>query len=79
MCTLALARIIKLLPKEGDLGWLSNWRPITMLHMTYTILSKILANRLKPLIPSLVENQQTSFVHSCSITNNLLAFRMGKD
>lgn len=75
----ALAGVIKLIPKDGDLSGLTNWRPITMIMMTYKIISKLLANRLKPLIPRVVDNQQTGFVPGHSITDNLLAFRLGEE
>lgn len=50
-----------------------------MLSMTYKIISKLLACRIKPLIPSLVDEQQTGFVPGRSILDNLLAFRLGED
>lgn len=75
----SLAGVIKLIPKDGDLSWLTNWRPITMITMTYKIISKILANRVKSLIPHLVDSQQTGFVPDQSITNNLLAFRLDEE
>lgn len=72
----ALAGVIQLIPKDhGDLSW----RPITMVTMTYKVVSKLLANWLKPLIPKLVDSQQTSFVSGRSTTNNLLAFRLGEE
>lgn len=79
MSMVAIAGIIKLIPKEGDLSWISNWRPITMLSITYKIISKFLSNKMKPLIPFLVDEQQASFVPSRNILDNLLAFRLGED
>jgi hypothetical protein len=38
--------IIKLLPKDGDKALIKNWRPITLLNVSYKILAKILALRL---------------------------------
>lgn len=70
----SIVGVIKLIPKDGDLSWLTNWRPIMMITMTYKIISKLLANRVKPLIPHLVDRQQTGFVLERSITDNLLDF-----
>lgn len=47
--------------------------------MTYKIISNFLANCLKPLIPHLVDNQQTGFMPGRNITDNLLVFRLGEE
>lgn len=65
--------------KSSGIDGVTNEMTIAMLPMTYKILSELLANRLKHLIPLLVDSQQTGFVHGRSITDNLLAFCMGED
>lgn len=50
-----------------------------MLTIIYKIISKIIANRLKLLIPQLVDDQQTGFVHGNSITDNLLAYHLAEE
>lgn len=37
-----LRGVIKLIPKLGDLEFLTNWRPITMLTLIYKVISKLL-------------------------------------
>ena len=55
--------IIILLPKPAkDKRYLSNWRPITLLNQTYKILSGALAERLKPVLHSIIHKDQKGFV-----------------
>ncbi|KAL3682750.1 hypothetical protein R1sor_000772 [Riccia sorocarpa] len=50
--------VIKLTPKEGDRQKIKNWRPLTMLNSGYKLVSKIMANRMGVVMPSLVSNQR---------------------
>lgn len=53
--------VIKPLFKKGERSLLKNWRPITLLTLSYKIITKILANHIQPLMPKLVDPQQTRF------------------
>lgn len=50
-----------------------------MLTTTYKIISKILVERFKPIVPKIVNQQQIDFVHGRCITDNLLAFKLGQE
>ena len=55
--------VIILLPKPNkDKTLLSNWRPISLLNHSYKILSGVLAERLKPTLPSVIHQDQKGFV-----------------
>ncbi|KAL3675999.1 hypothetical protein R1sor_025947 [Riccia sorocarpa] len=71
--------IIKLLPKGGEKKRLGNWRPISLMTLTYKIISKILACRLKMHMPILVDAQQTGFVAGRQITDNVLSLKLGQE
>jgi hypothetical protein len=71
-----LAAVIKLIYKGGERSSLKNWRPISLLKCPYKVVAKILANRLKKLLPGLVEPQQTGFVHGRHIQDNILAVQL---
>ena len=61
--------VITLLPKNDEKEKLKNWRPITLLSSVYKILTRILANRLKPTLEHLISIEKafdkvdTEFLH----------------
>ena len=50
--------IITLLPKNGDLSLLKQWRPISLICCDVKIVAKLLAKRIKPLLFSLLSENQ---------------------
>ncbi|KAL3700944.1 hypothetical protein R1sor_018966 [Riccia sorocarpa] len=62
---------IKLLAKNEDKQWIKNWRPITLMSCTYKIISKLIANRIKPLLSNLIDAEQSGFVPGRRIDDNI--------
>ena len=56
---------ITCLPK-GDKACelLKNWRPISLLNVTYKLISATIANRLKSVLPIIISNTQTGFLQN---------------
>lgn len=79
LTTLAVRGVIRLIPKKGDLDFLTNWRPITMLSLIYKLTRKLIVARVKTLLEFLVDLQQIGFIRGCKILDNILAFKVGKD
>ena len=55
--------LITCIPKEGKSKFsLKNWRPITLLNVDIKIASAALANRIKPLLKSIISETQQGFM-----------------
>ena len=56
--------IITLIPKPNkEIENLEHWRPISLLNVDYKMATKVIANRLKQVITSVVDNtRQTGFI-----------------
>jgi len=64
--------VITLLPKPGrDTIRLKNWRPITLLNQDYKLIAKVLSFRLKNILPTIINADQTGFVKNRYIGENI--------
>ena len=63
--------IISILPKGNKpREYIKNWRPISLLNVTYKILSGIIANRIKSVLPKLIHENQKGFMSGRYIGEN---------
>ena len=67
--------LLRLLYKKDDRTLLKNWRPISLLNVDYKILAKVLAARLKKVLPLIIHSDQTCGVPGRSIYDNLFKLR----
>ena len=55
--------IITLIKKKGkDCSLLENWRPISLLNVDAKIMSKVIAARIKNVLPYIIHHNQTGFI-----------------
>jgi len=63
---------IALIPKQEKSITPDRFRPIALCNVVYKIISKVIANRLKPLLPTLVSEEQTGYVEARQILNDII-------
>lgn len=66
------AIILALIPKRANARYLSKYRPISCCSTIYKCIAKLLANRLKEVLPGLISTNQADFSKGKHISDNIL-------
>lgn len=73
--SMRLAVISLIYKNKGDKSSLRNWRPISLLNVDYKILARIMSNRLKRVLPSIISPSQTCCVIGRDIADTIVSIR----
>ena len=64
--------VITCIPKEGKpKQFIKNWRPISLLNVSYKLLSACIASRIKQVLPSIIHESQKGFMKGRYIGENI--------
>ncbi|KAF5457277.1 hypothetical protein F2P56_021390, partial [Juglans regia] len=66
------ATFIALIPKKHGASLIEDFRPISLVSSVYKIISKVLANRLSPVLENIISKPQNAFIRGRHILDSVL-------
>jgi ribonuclease HI len=66
------ATFLTLIPKEGQAYHPKQFRPIALCNVIYKLLTKVIARRLKPILPTIISPEQSGYVEGRQILDSVI-------
>ena len=66
------ATFLSLIPKEHGVDSPGKFQPISLCNIVLKIITKVMANHLKPMLPELVSSEQSGFVEGRQILDGII-------
>jgi exonuclease III len=66
------ATFLALIPKEGQANRPKQYRPIALCNVIYKLLTKVIARRLKPILPTIISPEQSGYVEGRQILDSII-------
>ena len=66
------ATFLTLIPKNEGADFPNKFCPISLCNVIYKIITKVIANHLKPILPSLISSEQSGFVEGRQISDGII-------
>jgi len=63
---------LALISKEEEANTPLKFRPISLCNVLYKIISKVIANKLKPILPGIISEEQSGYVEGRQILDSIL-------
>ncbi|XP_028058453.1 uncharacterized protein LOC114262297 [Camellia sinensis] len=63
---------VALIPKNDNPSCLSDFRPISLIGSLYKVLTKVLSSRIKPVLPMIISESQSTFIRGRNILDGVL-------
>lgn len=67
--------LVSLIPKNPHPESVTQFRPISLCNVSYKVITKVMVNRLKPVLEKLVSQEQSSFVPGRQIVDNIMVYQ----
>lgn len=62
-----------MIPKHNNPKNITKYRPISLCNVLHKIVTKLLANRMKEIMPAIISQNHCAFIPGTQISNNILA------